>query len=87
MATAAIGDLYWEVQINALSFWAKVIERHMSNQGMIDGAFPQVTFSKENRKIVTLTENEIRLRLKKVLNELSDLGCLQVLTTLIIFLF
>lgn len=83
MSAAALGDLHWEVQVNALNFWEKVIDRAMANQGMIDGAFPPVTFSKENRKIVTLTEKEIQSRLRKVLAELSQIGCLQVLLVLI----
>ena len=78
MAYAAVSDLHWEVKVNALEFWEKVIERQMSDQGMIDGVFPSVTFSKENRKIVLLTENEIKLRLNKVLGELARIRCLQV---------
>jgi hypothetical protein len=80
MAYAALSDLHWEVKVNALVFWEKVIERQMSDQGMIDGVFPSVTFSKENRKIVLLTENEIKLRLNKVLGELARIRCLQVST-------
>ena len=78
MACSAVSDLHWEVKVNALEFWEKVIERQMSDQGMIDGVFPSVTFSKENRKIVLLTENEIKLRLNKVLGELARIRCLQV---------
>jgi hypothetical protein len=78
MAYAAVSDLHWEVKVNALEFWEKVIEQHLSDQGMIDGVFPSVTFSKENRKIVSLTENEIKLRLNKVLGELARIRCLQV---------
>jgi len=78
MAYAAVSDLHWEVKVNALEFWEKVIERQMSNQGMIDGVFPSVTFSKENRKIVLLTRNEIKSRLSKVLGELARVRCLQV---------
>lgn len=48
---------------------------------MIDGTFPAVTFSKEHKKIITLTDKEIQLRLRKVLNELSLRGCLGVLLT------
>lgn len=81
MAFAAMSDLHWEVKVNALQFWEKVIERQMSDQGMIDGVFPSVTFSKENRKIVLLTENEIKLRLNKVLGELARIRCLQVCDT------
>lgn len=78
MAYAAVSDLHWEVKVNALHFWEKVIEQQMSDQGMIDGIFPSVTFSKENRKIVLLTEKEIKLRLNKVLGELARIRCLQV---------
>ncbi|PSN40477.1 hypothetical protein C0J52_11616 [Blattella germanica] len=81
MARAAVSDLHWEVKVNALHFWEKVIERQMSDQGMIDGVFPSVTFSKENRKIVMLTETEIRTRLGKVLDELARIRCLQVLVS------
>nr|CAD7568552.1 unnamed protein product [Timema californicum] len=79
MTIAATSDLYWEVKVNVLSFWEKVIEQQMSDQGMIDGVFPNVTFSKENRKIVTLTSEAIKLRLNKALEELARLGCLQAL--------
>lgn len=78
---SATYDLHWEVKVNALCFWEKVIQRFLANQGMIDGFFPSVTFSKENKKIVTLTNEEIRLRLNKVLIELSNIGCLYVLLT------
>lgn len=46
---------------------------------MVDGAFPAVTFSKEHKKIITLTDKEIQLRLRKVLNELSLRGCLGIM--------
>ena len=78
MSYAAIFDLYWEVKTNALDFWGKVTLNHLQNQGMIDGRFPDVTFSKEHRKIVTLTEHEIKNRLTKVLQQLSANGCLGV---------
>ncbi|KAJ8928354.1 hypothetical protein NQ314_019084 [Rhamnusium bicolor] len=81
MTHAATADLHWEVKVNALHFWEKVINRHLMHQGMIDGTFPKVTFSKEHRKIVTLNEPEVRKRLIKVLNQLSETGCLAVLIT------
>lgn len=65
--------------MNALEFWKCVICRQFVHQGMIDGAFPAVTFSKEHKKIITLNEREIQLRLHKVLNELSLRGCLGIL--------
>ncbi|KAI4456511.1 brca1-associated atm activator 1 [Holotrichia oblita] len=78
MVSAATTDLHWEVKTNALDFWCKVILNHLQNQGMIDGRFPDVTFSKEHKKIVTLTEKEIKYRLSKVLYQLSQSGCLGV---------
>lgn len=79
LAFSAANDLYWEVKLNALVFWKVVMCRQFQHQGMIDGTFPAVTFSKEHKKIITLTNKEILLRLRKVLNELSLRGCLGVL--------
>lgn len=56
MAHCAVNDFYWEVKVNALNFWSCVICRQLMHQGMIDGTFPAVTFSKEHRKIITLTD-------------------------------
>ncbi|XP_063917692.1 uncharacterized protein LOC135133272 isoform X12 [Zophobas morio] len=83
MIYSSTTDLHWEVKVRALNFWDKVIKNHLQNQGMIDGSFPNVTFSKEHRKIVTLTDSEIRKRLLKVLGQLSAIGCLGVLTAAI----
>lgn len=79
MVYAATTDLHWEVKSNAIDFWGKVVLNHLQNQGMIDGKFPDVTFSKEHKKIVTLTEKEVKHRLSKVLHQLSQSGCLGVL--------
>jgi BRCA1-associated ATM activator 1 len=79
IAHCAVNDFYWEVKVNALGFWSTVICRQFTHQGMIDGTFPAVTFSKEHKKIITLTDKEIQLRLRKVLNELSLRGCLGIL--------
>lgn len=81
MSQTAIIDLHWEVKLNALDFWEKVIVNHLQNQGMIDGSFPNVTFSKEHRKIVTLNDAEVQNRLNKVLIQLSECRCLTVLVT------
>lgn len=83
MTTAATMDLHWEVKINALQFWDKIIWEHLTEQGMIDKNFPEVTFSKECRKIITLNDDEIKKRLNKVLNELNKIGCLNILTKII----
>lgn len=78
MSNVVLADLHWEVKVNSLSFWELIIEHQMNNQGMIDGVFPQVTFSKEHRKIINLTPAAVQERLKKVLAELSQNGCLFV---------
>lgn len=79
LSNAAIHDLFWEVKVKAIEFWHCVIKRQFQYQGVIDGCFPSVTFSKEYKKIVTLTQKEITLRLTKVLVQLSSFGCLGVL--------
>lgn len=79
MSYAATSDLHWEVKVSALNFWECLIKCHLQNQGMIDGTFPSVTFSKEHKKIVTLTCSEIHIRLNKALVQLSNCGCLGVL--------
>lgn len=79
LAIAATHDLFWEVKVKAIDFWNCVIKRQLQYQGVIDNQFPSVTFSKENKKIVTLNQKEITLRLTKVLTKLSTFGCLGVL--------
>lgn len=81
LAHCAVNDFYWEVKVNALEFWKCVISRQFVHQGMINGTFPAVTFSKEHKKIITLNDKEIQLRLRKVLNELALRGCLGVLVS------
>lgn len=81
MAHVAVSDLFWEVKVKALEFWHSVIKEQLAYQGVIDGNFPSVTFSKEKKKIVTLTEKEITSRLTRMLDELSTSGCLRVLLT------
>uniref|UniRef100_T1PGU0 HEAT repeat protein n=1 Tax=Musca domestica TaxID=7370 RepID=T1PGU0_MUSDO len=72
-------DLHWEVKVEVLHVWGMELKRQFTNQGMIDGTFPTVTFSKEYKKIVTLNEKEIKLRIMKVFHELSQRGCLGVM--------
>lgn len=79
LAHCVISDLHWEVKLEALHFWELEFKKQFTNQGMIDGTFPTVTFSKEYKKIVTLTEKEINLRILKVFKELSQRGCLGVM--------
>lgn len=79
MADAAVNDLHWEVKINALEFWRYFIKLQLQDQGMLDGCFPNVTFSKDDRKIVSLNENEIKRRLNKALDNMAKNNCLGVL--------
>ncbi|XP_075145568.1 integrator complex assembly factor Brat1 [Haematobia irritans] len=74
-----ISDLHWEVKVEALRFWELEFKKQFTDQGMIDGTFPTVTFSKEYKKIVTLNEKEIKLRIMKVFQKLSQRGCLGVI--------
>ncbi|XP_014212634.1 uncharacterized protein LOC106642381 [Copidosoma floridanum] len=79
MTVAAVHDLHWEVKVNALDYWRHFITSHLTDQGMLDGHFPACTFSKQHRKIVTLDATEIKQRLNKALDELSQQNCLGVL--------
>lgn len=81
MTHSVIEDTDIKTKINALEFWKNVIRRYLMGHGWIDGKFPEVTFSKDTRKIVVMTDEEIKKRLVKVLFQLSETGCLFVLTT------
>lgn len=70
-----------ETKNNALEFWKYDIYRHLMDQGWIDGKFPDVTFSVDTKKIVIMSNAEIRKRIVKVLYQLSETGCLFVLKT------
>ncbi|XP_057666440.1 uncharacterized protein LOC130900107 [Diorhabda carinulata] len=78
MSHAVVADLHWEVRVKAMPFWKKIIDDSLSEQGLIDGSFPNVTFSKDLRKIVTLDSVEIKKSLVRALWELSKAGCLFV---------
>lgn len=78
MAYCAVNDLYWEVKTNALKFWKEVMCTQFQHQGVIDNTFPAVTFSKEHKKIVQLTQKEILRRLTEVLKELAMRGSLGI---------
>lgn len=79
MSSAAIDDLHWEVRLNSLFFWKDRVDQVLKHQGMVDGEFPKCTFSKETKKIVILTDVEIKRRIMKALDELSEMNCLTVL--------
>lgn len=79
LAQLAVADLHWETRCAALDYWECVIQRELAAHGMLDGAFPPVTFSQDSRKIVRLTEQEVRTRLDRALDNLARTGCLAVL--------
>lgn len=65
-----------QVKVAAMNFWNKVVDVVLKKQGMMDGAFPEVTFSKELKRIITFNKQKIKSCLSKALIELSDIGCL-----------
>lgn len=65
-----------QVKIAVMNFWMKVVDVVLRKQGMIDGAFPEVTFSKELKRIITFNTQKIKSCLSQALIELSDTGCL-----------
>lgn len=73
-----LSDLHWEVKKAAVTFWECVLEKRLSEEGMVDGQFPDHIFSSEKRKIIKMTPLETSLRVKKVFESLSELGCLHV---------
>lgn len=79
LAYCAVNDLHWEVKTSVLAFWKIVITRQFHQHGVVDGGFPTVIFSKQHKKIITLTQKEILSRLDSILHELSSLGCLGIL--------
>lgn len=83
MVSSALSDFHWEVQISALKFWKIVLQSLLTDQGMLDGVFPPITFSRQSRKIVNLNETEIQRRLMQTMDELASIGCLTVLVNLL----
>ncbi|KAH1022153.1 hypothetical protein HUJ04_011589 [Dendroctonus ponderosae] len=64
------------VQVEGLQFWCSITIKHLSQQGWLDRKFPSVTFSK---RIISMTNQEVRKRVYKALNELTAIGCLSTL--------
>lgn len=79
LAYSAVNDLYWEVKYQALFFWQLVIERQFQHNGVVSGAFPTITFSKELKKIISITPKEVETRLNRIMDGLSTRGTLGVL--------
>lgn len=81
MSYAAMRDSFPKVKIRALQFWRYITEYYLTLQGMLDGEFPEMTFSKKFKRIVQLTDEEVAKRLLNVLDDLSENGCLAVLVS------
>ncbi|KAL1489929.1 hypothetical protein ABEB36_013855 [Hypothenemus hampei] len=80
MVKAALNhNVDWEIREQSIKFWDKVMSICLERQGMSDGNFPSVIFSKEDRKIIHLDDHEIRKRLIHALESMSQTGCFKVL--------
>lgn len=78
MTYAIMQDSDKQVKLEALSFWNLVIKTELEYEGMVDGAFPENTFSKQYKKIITFDSVTIAMCLLRVLYRLSELGGLNV---------
>ncbi|KAK9881478.1 hypothetical protein WA026_016362 [Henosepilachna vigintioctopunctata] len=67
------------VRLYSLLFWIKRIEEKLTLYGMVDGKFLECVFSFNSKKILQLTEIEIKKRLKCVLKELKEIDCFKAL--------
>lgn len=83
MAYLATNDLYYGVKIKAISFWSAYLEELFHNQGALDGKFPKETFSREHKKIVQLTPDQIKRRLSKIISFFSEKGGFGVLLAML----
>ncbi|XP_063705871.1 uncharacterized protein LOC134834965 [Culicoides brevitarsis] len=79
MAHLATNDLYYDVKTQAINFWSAYLEELFHNQGALDGKFPKETFSREHKKIVQLTPDQIKRRLTKIIDAFSAKGGFGVL--------
>uniref|UniRef100_A0A336MLF7 CSON001788 protein n=1 Tax=Culicoides sonorensis TaxID=179676 RepID=A0A336MLF7_CULSO len=79
MSFLATNDLYYGVKIQAINFWSAYLEELFHNQGALDGKFPKETFSREHKKIVQLTPDQINRRLHKIIDSFSEKGGFGVL--------
>lgn len=81
MSYTVTEDVHPTSRKNALQFWKNVMHQQLSVEGMIDGVFPEFTFSKDSKRIVVLNQYQVKKRLIKVLHVLSETGCLSALKT------
>lgn len=76
---AVLEDGHKLVKVKALGFWDLIIKKELEYEGMIDGTFPSVTFSKVLKKIITFDDETVEKCLLRVLNRLNEIGGLNVL--------
>lgn len=76
---AVLEDCHKVVKLKALSFWDLVIQKELEHEGMIDGTFPTVTFSKVLKKIITFDDATVEKCILRVLHRLNEIGGLNVL--------
>lgn len=74
----ALQDEHKLVRFQALCFWNLVIKKQLEHEGMIDGSFPIVTFSKVLKKIITFNDATVEKCLLRVLHKLREIGGLRV---------
>ncbi|CAB0013635.1 unnamed protein product [Nesidiocoris tenuis] len=77
MSYVALNDFHWEVKLKCLEFYHSSMAKCIIQQGWIDGKFPDAVFSKEKKKIIKLTPDEIKNRCMAALKDLETNGCLQ----------
>lgn len=65
------------VKIALLNFWLNVINVTLKKQGMLDGSFPEATFSTELKRIIRFDRVKIQSCLSTALAELSRNECLE----------
>lgn len=78
MTYAILQDQNKLVKLEALRFWHVIIKKELEHEGMVDGVFPTVTFSKVYKKIITFDDVTIEKCLLRVLHRLDSLGGLNV---------
>lgn len=78
MSHLILADIENELKIKALDFWHKVIDVFFRRQGIVDGQFPQATFSKQLKRIINFDQRTIRQYLQNILVDLSQVGCLAI---------
>ncbi|CAG0919467.1 unnamed protein product [Notodromas monacha] len=69
-------DIDWESKLNALEFWRWVIDDALNRVGVIDGVFPPTIFDTTLNRIINMTDEVARQRLRECLDNLCSNGCM-----------